>query len=75
MQQQIELNLSISVFFNPQQLRKPVVDYFLIFAFTSKAEKALVLRAISWVFIHLLISMEFLILSWFGGFIAVPSKY
>ena len=41
MQQQIELNLSISVFFNPQQLRKPVVDYFLLFAFASKAESAL----------------------------------
>lgn len=41
MQQQIELNLSISVFFNPQQLRSPVVDYFLTFVFTSKTERAL----------------------------------
>lgn len=41
MQQHIELNRSISVFFNPQQLRKPVVGYFLTFAFASKAERAL----------------------------------
>lgn len=32
MQQQIELSLSISVFFHPQQLRRPVLDCFLAFA-------------------------------------------
>lgn len=74
MQQQIELSLSIPVFFHPQQFGRPVLDCFLAFASLQGSGRALSYTGCE-VFIHLLISMKFPFLSSFGGFIGIPSKY
>lgn len=71
MQQQIELSLSISVFFHPQHFRRPVLDYFLTFASLQGWGE---LCPTHRVFIHLLVSMKFPCLSSFGGLTDIPSK-